>query len=404
MAKEYYRGNVQVQLDYNFVWRVTSHYAPAIDQHVTSNKLANVDKQGRKYSDYIYDNFVGITNLAVATKLYIAADDTMDLQNSCRLRIVDHALSCKRFAVRGIFYCSSDDRLQGDLLDSTNYSLADFITRVSEKDWLSGMIDSYSLDCLKAIARRKFEELINRSFEVKIHNSTNKYRIRLPEFDFENVTLDTIKTYLNNPIFENLIDGDLKTVLRIATLLTLQLATIRWIKRGASQSTIKHLYSESIYPEVDDAKLVDIMNEVKIWNINDYYSDKTLNYMIEESAHRWNTGIVRSLSKFLSIADMEYSKFGTKAQLKGHSEAKAALKLSPSDAIIGVAVGFNDSVQATGGFNINYVQNQNRILTEYLIDRIERKVKLITKIIFTKGRNPGNEEIKDRQKSREKKR
>ncbi|CAG8596165.1 1605_t:CDS:2, partial [Dentiscutata heterogama] len=241
------------------------------------------------------------------------------------------------------------------------------------KDWLSGMIDSrpYSVDCLKTIARRKFEELTSRSFEVKIHNSTNKYRIRLPEFDFENLTLDTIKTYINNPIFEDLIDGDLKIVLRIATLLTLQLATIRWIRPRASQSTIKHLYGESIYPEIDDVKLVDIMNEVKIWNINDYYSDETLNYMIEDSAFRWNTCIAPLLSKFLSFGNMKYSKFGTKAQLvefdpgaintegnsifgersfswKGHSDAKAALKLSPSEAIIGVAVGFNDSVQATG--------------------------------------------------------
>ncbi|CAG8784532.1 21980_t:CDS:2, partial [Dentiscutata erythropus] len=220
-----------------------------------------VEKQGRKYSDYIYDNFVGITNLAVAAKLYLAADNVSNLMHLADIHSqkfsMPKRLHSNRFAVRRIFYCLLYIRLQDDLLDNTNYPLANFIARVSGKDRLSSMINSkfYSVDYFKAIACRKFEKL---SFEVKIHNSTNKYRVHLPEFNFEN----------------------------------------RWIKPGALQSTIK-----------DKASLCH------------YYSDKTLNHMIEESAsnwNNWNTGI------------------------KGRSEAKTALKLSPSEVIIGVTMGFNN--------------------------------------------------------------
>jgi len=420
------RGNVQVQIDDRFVDRVIDQYHNPIEHHLIGEKLDDKAIGGTTLAPYLNAAMLGIGNIAVATKLYQAGDNTVksqlqylgelhqstvrlpkklhtlidcvgitDLPGGDKIRIYNHTLLAKRQAVRGLLRSLGEVRVGQDLEDSTNYTLQKFKDRILKDEWIHGMIDSeyYSVDRLKSYTQWKFEEMTKETFSFRVGTTgPYKWKFRLPEFNFKEVNITSIQKYMNNPIFGEMVAEKPEKVLRIVCLLACQLVTKQWLKPGKSLQTLQTLHGFSIHDYVNSAKLIEIFDECKVWNVNDYLTDRNINSMIGESILKWNDGLVRYIEKPLDVSDFKYSKFGTEAQLVqfpselnkdlisgntnqynlrtdrwvGKGTARSKFKLSPSDAMIGIPVGFSQMVDVSLGYKIEYNEDQNKILNEYI--------------------------------------
>jgi hypothetical protein len=412
------RGNIKVELDDRTPDRIADAYLTRIEQHVYEEKHdQQKTKAGIEYDKDLFSNFLGAMNIGMAIKLATAADtdqriylggmDTLkeakitlpnkagtlldcigitDLKDDNKIRIYNQALVAKRQAVRGIIRIYGKNEISKFIIDPTEVD--DFINRSNGDTWIHGMIDSkiHSVDRVKEYSKWQFIERTKNNFTFKIGSTGTKiYTFKLPSFDFENVTQADVKKYFANSIFDDF-EFNQKEALTICAFLVLQLIEKPWLINLSK--TIKQLTTTGIHVLIDDFTLQQVFDECGLWNVNKYLSDADLNDIISGAIHKWNDGYAREMNNFLNVSQLNFTKFGTEAQLVeidnkyistddnhlgfrnskifSNSRSTTKMKLHPSDAMIGVACRFVDRVDMTNDFNINHTSNNFSILRQFV--------------------------------------
>jgi len=324
-----------------------------------------------------------------------------DLPNDNKLRIVEQGLVAKQMLVRGVFSFFDEKKTKSYLIEhddqasKTKFTFDNLKALIKDDRQLRVMIDDHSTSVLflQKYGKFKFEQFRkDKNFDVTWDN--NVYvNISLPSFNFKDADEDSVVKYLSNSLFTGKFKSDQLVPQIVAIIVTplLEVNHIRKPNRTLGDTFTK--FKNSFLKNVTIQELFDVL---EVWNINRFISDSDLDDLATVVYESYQTGKRNYFSKFLDLNEINFTDFGTDAQLveidekyvtsenskhkardrinygqvlskiKGKAKALTKFKISETGAIFGCSVKFNRSVKYTSDYEVQFTGNNRDILSEFL--------------------------------------
>jgi hypothetical protein len=432
------RGNIEITIDDNLPERIAEPYYDRLHQHVSENPsiIGLTDLPRTRKVRRLIKRFTAGLTLATAIKLYKSSTELektanfnlnvlhhskihiperaaviinqlgkTDLKDDNRIRIVNQHMACKRMLVKSFCRFMSTRKADEYITEAlaNNLTIQHLYRNVFDDNVFPNMIDNTlkSLQILKEKGKQFFLEQVDRNYEVHVNSVSQAqvpnpavdvaFQIRLPNFNFDEVTEDRVINYLNNPLFEtgrnrNFNFTDHNVVVRVVCSLVFQIAKIGWIRNpNRAMNVIDQRFGNTF---IADATFLEVMNAARIWNINNFITDSDLNEVLSMELHSWNSRDVHLFNQCIKFKEINFSDLGTDSQMveisgadiddqaqfsgvnrfhiKKKPKSTVHLKISETGAIFGVMAKFNRKVRITSDFTVNHDSNNRNLLREFL--------------------------------------
>jgi len=413
------RANVTAEFDSDVSGRLVEGYYDSISEYVHIQDPSDIED----HIDSMVNELAGAVDLGIALKaansapddekkalgnlfclkepklplpqkLAVAVDSIgkTDLGNENRFRLNQQNLVSKRHLVRSFLGILKRNVIEDYLVDSSIFDYDSLHGSLFNSKLFHRCIDnsSRSLDRVHKLGR----ELVNieKDKDIFVVTKDDDQNDRTSAFRLPNLVIDDdsdvtdILNYWNNQIFE---EFKIEYPLKFVAATFIAVAKPKWLRE--SNKPLNEIEISLRDQPFAKHSFKDLMTECNIWNINDYFTDHSINELGNEAIHVWNTSKCKKFQKFLTLTEVSFSAFGSPAQLvqveandsdkpklknekfdkffsrfKGKRQASTPLVVNEYEASLGISLGFTSDIRIDPTFTIEFDSYNENIFHQFI--------------------------------------